>query len=80
MDTVTRITQLTPSNILALREVFPEAVFCGYLYLTATTATWKRQSPAQVLASLDTAMAMLPTRGHPRASLHAVRRKVAKLG
>lgn len=73
---MTKLTGLSTSNVLALRIAFP-----GWaperLTVTSTTATFA--DPAVlVLQDLDEAMAKMPTRGHPRASLHAVRRKLVK--
>jgi hypothetical protein len=73
-DMSTRITKLTASNVSALGEVFGEDA----LVTTATTAEWPGLEPEAVLAALDARMAELPTKGHPRASLHAVRRKLAE--
>jgi hypothetical protein len=75
---VTKLTGLTAANIRALREVFPLAVESGGLVLTATTATWTAFEPGEVVRAVELAMHGLPTRGHPRASLHAVLRKAKK--
>jgi hypothetical protein len=72
----TKITGLTKLNVEALREVFPAGIG---LELTATTATWTQETPLEAIQRLDTAMATLPTRGYPRHSLYAVRRKLARL-
>jgi hypothetical protein len=74
----TKITGLTASNIDALKTTSKELVDVGALELTRTTATF-RDEPQAVLRYIDVTMAGLPTRGHPRASLHAVRRKIAAL-
>lgn len=71
-----KISGLTRMNVMALREVFPQE---DELTVTATTATWKRENASEVLYKLDTAMNRMPTNGHPRASLHAVRRKLVRL-
>ena len=73
---MTTITRLTPSNVQALRDVFPDAVASGELILTATTATFAHGGARQ---EIESKMAELPTRGHPRASLHAVVRKLRAL-
>ena len=73
-----KINGLTRSNVRALREVFAGAVAEGDIVLTATTATWTRASAEVALIALDTAMNRLPVHGHPRASLHAVRRKLER--
>ncbi|MBD3004572.1 hypothetical protein [Streptomyces sp. 5-10] len=87
-----KVTGLTPSNSAALREVLTEmrrevpleleasgntVTFfipdTGSIEVTPTTATFRVGDP---LGLLGERMAKLPTRGHPRASLHAVVRKV----
>lgn len=75
----TRITKLTSLNVQALREVAREEVERGDLILTATTAEWPETEALAALRRLDAYMAGLPTKGHPRASLHAVIRKLEKL-
>lgn len=76
---IVKINGLTRSNVSALREVLPEAVEAGHIVLTATTATWMNATSAsEALSQVDWVMGQLPTKGHPRASLHAVRRKLAK--
>jgi hypothetical protein len=62
-------------NVRAIREVFPKAVEDGDIVLTATTATFAADDSARTVRS---AMDRLPTRGHPRASLHAVLRKLER--
>lgn len=74
-----KISGLTKDNVRALREVFPGAIQEGDIVLTVTTATWTRATPSLALLALDTAMGRLPIKGHPRHSLHAVRRKIARL-
>jgi len=74
-----KITGLTSLNVDALREVFSHNVEDGVLVLTATTATFVNETPLEVVSRLDAAMYRLPTRGHPRHSLHAVRRKLVRL-
>lgn len=82
-----KITGLTRSNINALREAcdYP-AVTDGSgfgLHFTATTVTFlcgeSEVAASVAITWLDDVMAQMPTRGHPRASLHAVRRKLAAL-
>lgn len=75
----TKITGLTPLNVKALSEVFSESAAHGALVLTATTATWTNDTPLMAIFKLDKAMAELSWRGHPRHSLHAVRRKLVNL-
>jgi hypothetical protein len=70
-----KITGLTRMNCLAIREAFPLE---DEVSVTATTATWKRYDAAEALQRLDTAMSVMPTNGHPRHSLHAVRRKLVR--
>ncbi len=70
--TTTKISGLTASNVRAIRETIPN------VDTTATTATFGTDAlSARML--VEATMDRLPTRGHPRASLHAVRRKLAKL-
>jgi hypothetical protein len=78
-SSTTRITKLTALNVQALREVFPADVESGRLALTATTAEWATDDAVKLLRQLGASMDALPTRGHPRASLHAVERKLSKL-
>lgn len=73
---MTTITRLTPLNVRALRECFPNQVKQGFLVLTATTATWETHTPESALIQVETMIRRLPTRGHPKASLHAVARKL----
>lgn len=75
---MTKIGGLTRLNVRALREVFPQMVNDGVLVLTATTATFHGFRAEEVLKILEYVMGTLPTAGHPRASLHAVRRKLVK--
>jgi len=74
-----KITGLTHFNISALREVFTSNYEDGSLVLTETTATFVDCPPQEAVKALDSAMTRLPTRGHPRHSLHAVRRKLVRL-
>lgn len=73
-----KISGLTRDNVRALEETHQDSIASGNLVLTPTTATWA-VSPSGALANLEGVMANLPTKGHPRASLHAVVRKLAKL-
>lgn len=73
--TETKITGLTALNVRAIREVFTEP---GLVTTTATTATF-HDSPQGVAALLMVTIDGLPGRGHPKASLHAVLRKVRRL-
>jgi len=73
---MTKITGLTRYNVLAIEEVFSEHIADGSIKITHTTAVF--DCPAQeALDAVTGAMSKLPTRGHPRASLHAVARKLA---
>ena len=70
----TKITGLTALNVRALNEVAD--AFCT---TTATTATF--YGPVETnLEVLRGIVASLPGRGHPKASLHAVVRKLSALG
>lgn len=71
----TKLTGLSVANVNALGET-SEALGL-VMYLTSTTATFEH-SPAEVVAALDRTIASLPNRGHPRASLYAVRRKAGR--
>jgi hypothetical protein len=70
-----KVTGLSVLNVRAIREVFPKAVEDGDIVLTATTATFTADDSARTVRSV---IAQLPGRGHPRASLHAVARKLDK--
>lgn len=69
----TKITGLSKNNVAALREVLGES--SEIHELTATTATFKI-TPVLAVAVLNDIIANLPGRGHPRASLYAVVRKL----
>jgi hypothetical protein len=75
----TKIDKLTSFNVQALREQCTASLNDGDLVLTTSTATWTRSTPEQVLHRLNEIMVRLPSRGHPRASLHAVCRKLHAL-
>jgi hypothetical protein len=86
--TAAKITGLTRSNVNALAEACdlgsPLDGSPFNVYLTATTAEFVGGASEALSASLaitwlDEAMRQMPTKGHPRASLHAVRRKLAAL-
>ncbi|MER6605720.1 hypothetical protein ABT282_07340 [Streptomyces sp. NPDC000927] len=64
-----KINKLTAMNVRALEEVMEP----GEVTLTATTATFHVRDAGRVLSER---MAPFPSQGHPRASLHAVLRKV----
>lgn len=64
-----KITGLSQLNVAAIRETGIPAV------LTATTATFPG-SPLQALHAVNEVIASLPGRAHPKASLHAVARKL----
>ncbi|WGH20875.1 hypothetical protein QLT00_gp92 [Gordonia phage Commandaria] len=81
---ITKVTRLTGLNASALAE----AVTRGYLDgdrvdVGKTTATFRDATAADALALLDAARDMLArdhgTRGHPVASIPAVRRKLVAL-
>ena len=73
----TKITGLTYFNVDALRRVFPEAIERGQLEVTASTATFKMPA-REAHIYVRNAVLGLPGRSHPKASLHAVVRKLAK--
>lgn len=66
-----KVTGLTRANVQALNEVFADRT----VTTTATTATFHLPA-AQAVALLRSVMAGMPSRGHPKASLHAVVRKL----
>jgi hypothetical protein len=72
MGTV-KVMGLTGNNVDALKEVFPEAIEAGDLEVGRTVATFRMGDPLKFLGD---GIASLRDRGHPRASLHAVVRKV----
>lgn len=74
-ETSTRITKLSALNIQALKETHRDALASGNLTLGKTWAEWQVSAHAAI-ANLDGLMSGLATKGHPRASLHAVRRKL----
>jgi hypothetical protein len=72
----TRINKLTKLQVDALHRIDNEHI---ELEIGGSTATFNT-TPREALAWLDHEMGELPTKGHPRASLHAVRRKlIAKM-
>jgi hypothetical protein len=75
---MTKITGLTPLNVLALRETQTDLVEAGALVLTPTTATFD-MTPREAWARIEETIDGIDGRGHPRASLHAVARKLRKL-
>jgi hypothetical protein len=86
MTTTVKITGLTRSNVYALAEACDlGSPFDGSPFnvtLSRTTAEFTGGASLALTASmaitwLDEAMRQMPTKGHPRASLHAVRRKLA---
>lgn len=76
----TTIRNLTPNNVRALREVFDlDGDTLPVLETTATTATFYG-GPAWAATMVMEEIARLPGRGHPKASLHAVLRKLKAEG
>lgn len=80
----TKITGLTPDNVDAIRKVFVLAndrdLLEGelpFVTTTATTATFN-VTPEQAARIVNETIHQLPGRGHPKASLHAVLRKLTK--
>ena len=71
----TKITGLTALNVRAIRETIPPDLG---VTTTATTATFSMDA-ADARMLVEATIDRLPHRGHPRQSLHAVRRKLAKL-
>ncbi len=69
----TKITGLSPLNVRALSET------TNGVELTATTATFPGLTPTEARRRVEAVIATLPGRGHPRASLHAVRRRLIAL-
>jgi hypothetical protein len=66
-----KITGLSKLNVAALRETYVE----GTVELTATTATFPGTAQ-EALTFLNALILTLPGRAHPKASLHAVARKL----
>jgi S-adenosylmethionine hydrolase len=64
-----KITGLSPLNVRAIQETMPE------VETTATTATFHGRD---IYAHVTGVIRSLPGRGHPRASLHAVARKILR--
>jgi len=73
----TKITGLTALNVRAIREVFPLYVQDGEITTTASTATFNMPA-AEAAGLVAQAISRLPGRSHPKASLHAVSRKLAR--
>lgn len=71
----TKITGLTALNVRAIQETIPPDLGVD---TTATTATFNMDTRS-ALALVTATIERLPGRGHPRQSLHAVRRKLLKL-
>jgi hypothetical protein len=67
-----KITGLSALNVQALRETMPG------VSVTATTATF-HQPVEDALIAVETVIDCLPGRAHPKASLHAVVRKLRRL-
>lgn len=74
-----KISGLSRLNVAALDEVFAPDVFRGELILTKSTANWPALTAAQAKARVDEAIRVLPGRGHPRHSLHAVSRRLGRI-
>ncbi|QXN73392.1 hypothetical protein SEA_BONUM_87 [Gordonia phage Bonum] len=74
------VRRLSALNVRALREAEDAGYLTGVQSLGATVATFYGNTPADVIARLDIARdrlaAVWGTRGHPVASLPAVRRKL----
>jgi hypothetical protein len=68
-----KITGLTALNVRALEETMRPDL--GLVKLTATTATFAQDAP-QALATIEMTISYLPGNAHPKASLHAVARKL----
>jgi hypothetical protein len=68
-----KITGLSPLNVRALRETTADNA--ARVKLTATTATFDT-SAQDALNYVNQIIASLPGRAHPKASLHAVARKL----
>lgn len=75
----TKITGLSALNVKALNEVWPnEGYTAGAVTTTATTATFE-VSASEAAAIVQTTLEAIPGRCHPRASLHAVVRRLRAL-
>lgn len=70
-----KITGLSANNVAALRETI--VGFETWVEITATTAIFST-SAQDALNCVNETIAQLPGRGHPRASLYAVARKLKK--
>jgi hypothetical protein len=71
---VTKLTGLSAQNVRAISETFSESL----VTTTKTTATF-RMGPVEAAELVVRAIAELPGRGHPKASLHAVRRRLVEV-
>jgi len=67
-----RITGLSAMNVRAIRETRAVDLFAEVTSTTATTV----HDPADTAIALASIISDLPGRGHPRASLHAVVRRL----
>lgn len=74
-----KISGLSRLNVAALDEVFAPDVYTGELILTKSTANWPRITAEQAKAKVDEAIRVLPGRGHPKHSLHAVSRRLGRV-
>ena len=83
-----KVTGLSALNVAAIRETWPDGVM-GTLpgdditvVTSASTATFVRTggevTSGNLLAVFQKGMNQWPMQGHPRSSLHAVRRKIVK--
>lgn len=74
-----KVTALTLNNTDALdnvRELLLAQPGVASITITRTTAEFEVDAPEQAAAAVVSVMALLPSVGHPRASLPAVRRKL----
>lgn len=69
----TKVSGLTALNVRAIEETISERL----VTTTATTATF-HCTPEQAVRLVQSTILQLDGRGHPKASLHAVQRKLAK--
>lgn len=67
-----RVVDLTPDNVAAIRQTMP------WVVTTATTATFPGRTARRAQEDVQATIAALSGRGHPKASLHAVVRKLGR--
>ncbi len=71
-----KLTGLSRANVRAIEECWPNWIENGTIETTTTTATFHCDDAAGWAKQVEWKIGTLPMRGHPKASLHAVRRRL----